>query len=78
MAKSYRPEDYENLNEQVKKIDRNLTLIVVVLFIGFITMLVGFLTLVIDANGEKHASYEDLKNQVQSQNDKIDQLIQKQ
>lgn len=48
--------------------------IVFVLFIGFAGMFVATAVMFIDAYNAKAASYENLQDEVQSQNAKIDQL----
>lgn len=73
--------DGQELDDKIKPIQKqlewlgNLTLLgLIVLFIGFAALFGTIATLVISHFDSSHASYEDLKDQVQSQNDKIDNL----
>lgn len=55
-----------------KRIDLLLTGVVVVMFIGFLTLLATVISPIIDATRQKAASYENLQDEVQTQNAKID------
>lgn len=68
------------LDEVIEKLSTKFTMvasgILVVLGLGFITLLVTVIGFVEDANRFKAASYEDLKDQITAQNAKLDLLIQ--
>ncbi len=51
--------------------------IVVVLFTGYVALLVGYLTSLVDSNKDKNASYRNLESQVLNQSSKIDILFQR-
>jgi hypothetical protein len=73
MAKRFE-DNYGVLETRIKQIDKTMAIVVIVLLIGFASMFVAVLSLVINADGEKHASYQQLEEQVQVQNYKIDAL----
>ena len=64
-------EQFKDLSNKVKDLDRTMVLVVIVLFVGFITMLVGFVSLIDSSNGNKQASYQQLELEVQQLNDKM-------
>lgn len=59
---------FDEFSKRVERIDNTMAVVVIVLLIGFASMFVAMLSLVINADGEKHASYQDLRDQVQAQN----------
>ncbi len=64
-------EQFRELSDKVKNINTTMALVVIVLFVGFITMLVGFISLIDSSNGSKQASYQQLVTEVQQLNDKV-------
>lgn len=64
------------LAEETSKINLLLTGVVVVLFIGFITLLFSLAALLISSWQQRPPSYQELINDIQAQNSKIDFLYQ--
>jgi phosphate starvation-inducible membrane PsiE len=67
--------NFSKLSKRVDDLNLLMVAVVIVLFIGFATMFVAATAMLLDGFRSKQASYEQLQSQVQSQNDKIDQLI---
>ncbi len=65
------------VGEATRRMDLLLTGVIVVLFLGFITLLVTVAGLVLDANRFKAETYQNLVNQVNASNTKLDQLTAK-
>jgi len=59
-------EQFKDLTGKVKNLNTTMTLVVIVLFVGFITMLVGFISLIDSSNGSKQATYEQLVEKINS------------
>jgi len=60
-----------------KRIDLLLTGVVVVLFIGFLTLLFALGAMMVDGWQYRAPTYQDLINQINAQNAKIDLLTKK-
>lgn len=68
-------------NETGKRLDYLYLLmggVVIVLFIGFASMYIAFVALLESSNGQKQATYQSLRDQVEEQNNKLDDLIKEQ
>ena len=61
----------EAVDKATKRIDLLLTGVVIVMFVGFLTLLFTALSPIIDAWRFKASSYEELRNQIQQQNQEI-------
>lgn len=81
MAKIGAEVDTVNVTEEIKKATgpiqkdmEKMTLImggvIIVLFVGFITMLVAFYSVIINDDGSKQASYQQLVTEIQRLNDR--------
>ncbi len=68
-------EDLENkVDKATKRMDFLLTGVIVVMFLGFITLLISVLSPMIDAWRFKGSTYQNLVDKVIEQNNKIDDL----
>lgn len=61
--------------DEVKRLNDFMALVVVVLFVGFAGVFVAATSMLVDSFNNKQATYEQLREQVQSNNDKLDLLI---
>lgn len=68
----------KGLENRQTRLEQIMIAFIVVLFIGFAGMFVATATLLIDSYNNKSASYDNLQDTVQTQNTKVDQLIQSQ
>lgn len=67
----------EHGQETKRRLDRMdiiMAGVIIVLFIGFASMYVAFSALNNDSNGQKEATYQDLRDQIQAQNTEIQNL----
>jgi len=64
-----KPKDLETqgqvLEKKVKELNTLMVAVIIVLFIGFASMFVAVLSLVINADGSKQASYQQLITEIQ-------------
>lgn len=66
--------NFSKLSKRVEELNVLMIAVVIVLLIGFATMFIAVFGIFRDSQAEKQATFQNLKNQVQSQNDKIDAL----
>ena len=67
--------DIADLKKSAERHEQLIYLVIIVLFIGVVLALIGTGTVLESYLASKQATYEDLKDQVVTQNSKIDLLI---
>lgn len=73
---SSKTEELEDVRRKVSKIDNMMTAIVIVTFLGFLTLVIALGALVVEALRSKEASYAELVSKIDEQNSKTNMLIQ--
>lgn len=71
------PATKDDLEKATQRYEFLLSAVVVVLVIGFLTLLFALAALIVNAWQYRPATYQDLTNQVQAQNTTIDAIAKK-
>jgi hypothetical protein len=68
-------ETIKELEKHQKRTDTMMMFVIVVLFIGFIGVVVALGGIIVDSFRSREASYQDLVNKINEENSKIDFLL---